>query len=218
MTNHDLLRFAHIIGLTYWLGADLGQFVLSFTVRKATVPVATRAAMAKVMVALDLGPRICLVLMLPIGLSLAANVAKTPLRGGALAVVWIASLVWLAVVVRLHFAPGKHALARTGDLWLRAGIATTLVGLSAVSLASGEPFAPNWLAAKVGIFGLCVACGLWIRIAIRNFGPALGRLITEGSTPAGEAALEASIRPAYVPVVTIWVLLLAAAGLGVMQP
>lgn len=218
MTAREALVLAHILLLVYWLGADLGQFVLSFPVRQASLPVQTRAVLARMMVALDLGPRVCLVMMLPVGLTLAAESYASPVRGPWLAAVWVGSLVWLAAVVKLHLSEGKPAAMRGADMAFRAGLAATLIAVSAVSVATGGPFAPAWLAVKVGIFGVLVALGLGIRLSIRGFAPAFQRLLAEGSTPAGEAALGRSLRAAYPLVIAIWVGLIGAAAIGVSKP
>ena len=220
MTSHELFVLAHILLLAYWLGADLGQFYLSFTVRKPEVAVPTRALIAKAMVALDQFPRMALVLMLPVGLTLAAQSKLSPLRGTGLALAWGASLAWLSVVVFLHVR-SSTALAETmrkADWALRAVLAPMLIVLGVISVVSGDPFTTAWLGWKVAIFGMIMALGLAIRIVIRDFGPSLQRLLADGSTPSGEAALRASLMPAYPLVIAIWILLITAAALGVAQP
>lgn len=219
MSARDGLLLVHILLLVYWLGADLGQFVLSFWVRKPSLSPETRAHMAKVMLALDLGPRICLVLMLPVGFTLADNAALIDLQARDLAPLWVLSFAWLVIVVRLHMgAQDAMPRARAFDQWFRAVLALALVGLSAASLVGDGPLRADWVAFKVGIFGVLVALGLAIRIAIKPFGPALGSIIADGSTPSAESALEGSLRTARPLVIAIWVGLIAAAALGVAKP
>lgn len=220
MTGHELLVLAHILLLAYWLGADLGQFYLSFHVRRPDLAPATRALLAKAMVALDQFPRLALVSMLPVGFALASGIGLSTIDGPALAAVWVASALWLALVVALHFLkPSTTAeTLRRFDWGLRAVLSPVLVVAGIASVTSGEPFATPWLGWKVAIFGTIVGLGLAIRVVIRNFGPALQGIIADGSTPASEAALRASLMPAYPLVVAIWVLLVAAAALGVAQP
>lgn len=219
MDLRELLIVVHILLLVYWLGGDLGQFVLSFWVRRSTLSNETRGAMAKVMLAVDTGPRVALVLMLPVGLSLADRDGFIDLQPMELAGLWVAALVWLVAVVKLHLSsPAVLARVRAFDMYFRVVLAAVLVALSIVSLTNDAPFEPNWLAMKVGIFGLLVALGVAIRIAVKPFGAALGQILTTGSTPEAEAKLEGSLRATRPLVVAIWVGLIVAAALGVSKP
>ena len=219
VTEREFLVLIHVLLLVYWLGADLGQFVLSFWVRKPELAVETRTQMAKVMVALDLGPRIALVLMLPVGFTLADLNGFVDLGARDLAPLWVLSAIWLVAVVRLHMgAPDAFPRMRTVDMWVRAVLSVGLVALSVISIVGDGPVRADWVAIKIGIFGILVALGLAIRIAIRPFGAALGAIIAGGSTPETETKLEGSLRLARPLVVAIWVGLIAAAALGIAKP
>ena len=73
MTEIALLKMAHVLGLVYWLGADLGVFYSSFVLcdDKQSGPV--RVSAAKILFALDQAPRMCMTLMLPLGIHLASK-------------------------------------------------------------------------------------------------------------------------------------------------
>ena len=62
----------HIVLFVFWLGGDLGVFYSSRFVLKPDLTPAARATALKIMGGLDLGPKICLVLFLPSGLTLMA--------------------------------------------------------------------------------------------------------------------------------------------------
>jgi hypothetical protein len=217
---HGFLIFLHVLLLAYWLGTDLGVFYSSRYILRRDLPVETRATIARILLALDLSPRICLVLTLPVGLSLAADLGLSPIRDGWLVAVWIAALAWLALVVTIYRAEESpmSAVLRRLDLWLRLGLVAVLVVAVTVSLAGGRPFGASWLALKVGAYAVAVASGVGIRLVLRPFGPALRRLVTGGSSPETEAALARSLRGTYPLVLTIWAMLLLAALLGAVKP
>jgi hypothetical protein len=220
LDGYSLLVLAHVLLFVYWLGTDLGVFYVSFRVLNRELSVETRAQMAQVLLNLDLAPRICLVLIFPVGLTLAAQMGVVPLGGGWLAAVWVASLTWLAVVVTIHREHGSargQVLAK-GDTWFRGLLVVALLALVAWSLGTGEPFRTAWLAWKVGLYALAMACGLGIRIVLRSFGPALGALLAGDRSAENETRLAASLRRTYPLVWTIWAAVVAAAYLGIAKP
>jgi len=220
MTWHGVLVFVHVLLLTYWLGTDLGVFYSARFVLRSDLSPATRGTVARILLALDLSPRICLVLMLPVGLSLAASGGWSSVTGGWLVAVWAASLAWLALVVMVYRA--EHlpiaATLRNVDLVVRFALIASLLVVVVVSLTGTGPLRTPWLAWKVAAYAVAIACGVAIRFVLRPFGPALAALVREGSTPAVEASLARSIQGSYPFVLTIWAMVLVAAFLGAVQP
>jgi hypothetical protein len=223
---HSFAIFLHIILVTYWLGSDIGVFYSSkFAVDPGVSPAGRGIAM-KIMHMVDLAPRICLILMLPSGVTLmaASDFGRDLFMGWPLALAWIGGLAWLAIMLAAFFkAPAKHAaLAAKADWVVRSGVTVALLAASVYALVVAEPFGvetnPKWLAAKVAAYALCILCGIMIRIRLRPFGPAFGQLMTSGSTPEVEAAIGGSMRSAVPWVYSIWVLVLVAAFLGVVKP
>ncbi len=64
------LKFLHTIGFAYWLGADLGVFYSSYFVANEKHSTDVRVATAKILFALEQAPRICMTMMLPLGIDL----------------------------------------------------------------------------------------------------------------------------------------------------
>ena len=89
----------HILLLPYWLGADLGVFYASRFVLKPDLSTQARSVALKIMSVLDMGPRVCLVLFLPSGVSLmaASPYSKGMFGGWKLGAVWLLGLAWLLV-------------------------------------------------------------------------------------------------------------------------
>jgi hypothetical protein len=217
VTAHAFWVLVHVLLLVYWLGADLGVFYASFLLLDRSLAPAARGAVARLLVALDLAPRVCLVLMLPSGLTLAGLLGLSPVRGGWLLLGWALALGWLAVVLALHQTHGSAAGGRlaVGDAWFRGLLVVVLVVVAATSLAGAGPLLSATVAWKVLLFAVAVACGLGIRLALRPFGPALAAVVAGTASEADERALATTMRRSRPLVLVIWAAVLAAAALGV---
>ena len=214
--DYQLLLLAHVLLFVYWLGGDLGVFYSSFVVADPNRSVEARMTAAKILIALDQVPRTCLVLILPVGLTLANRLGLLPLPGPALLALWIATLAWLGLVVALHI---RHSAALgLVDTAIRLLVVAATLGAAGVALAGNGITSARWVAAKLAVFGLIVVCGLAIRRVFAPFGPAFATLTSEGSTPAVEAAIRGALGRARPFVISIWLLLIAAAWLGLSKP
>lgn len=223
---HSFAILLHILLLTYWLGSDIGVFYASKFVVNPNVPTAGRGVAMKIMHAIDLAPRICLILMLPSGITLmaATELGRDIFYGWPLALAWIGSLIWLGLMFAAFFrTPAKHAqLTAQADMVVRVGLSVGLLAISAYAFVVTEPFGaqtnPKWLAAKVAAYALCIFSGLMIRVKLKPFAPAFSALMTTGSTPDVEAAISGSMRRAIPWVYAIWAFVVIASFLGVVKP
>ena len=77
----ELLKLGHVLCLVYWLGADLGVFYSSYFVADDKLKAETRVAMAKLLFALDQGPRICMPLIFAFGAHLAFRLGLWQIPG-----------------------------------------------------------------------------------------------------------------------------------------
>ena len=214
--DYQLLLLAHLLAFVYWLGGDLGVFYSSFVVADETRSVDARITAAKILIALDQVPRFCLVLILPLGLTLANRLGLLPLPSFAIPALWVASALWLALVVALHVGHSR-ALGRI-DTALRVAVVVSAVGAGALALAGNGVTPAGWVGAKLIVFGLIVACGLSIRLVFAPFGAAFARLAENGSSPDVEQAISGALARSRPFVLSIWVLLVAAAWLGLTKP
>jgi hypothetical protein len=208
----------HVLVLVYWLGGDLGAFYASTVLTDRARPTAARAMAGVMLGHVDMAPRTALIASMPTGVSLIALNGWWPLPVWMVAGVWAGSLLWIALVWWLHLrhvAPG-HPL-RTLDLALR-----WIALLKLVWLASGiaVPFGPLplFLALKLAILAAAIGCGLLIRRMLRPFGPAFGALAAGTAGEAEEAVIGQCLARARPVVLVLWLLLLAAAWLGIAQP
>lgn len=216
---YDLLVLVHVILFTYWLGGDLGVFYASRFVSDPDLGREARKTAAAIMLAVDMSPRICMVLILPVGLHLAAIRQQVPLSDPALAVIWIAALGWLGLVLAVHYVhaqPAAGALQRT-DFLLRIVVIGATAGAAVWHVVDPDFIGGDWIALKLLLFAVTVACGLAIRIVLRPFGPAFASLMEEGSRPATEGAIQRSLQRARPFVIAIWIALVLEAALGIFQ-
>jgi hypothetical protein len=223
---HSFAIFLHILLFTYWLGSDIGVFYSSRYVVNPTVSPQGRAIAMKIMHMVDLAPRVCLILMLPSGVTLmaASPFGRDIFAGWPLALVWIGGLVWLGVMLAAFFrTPAKHAeLVAKADWVVRSLVTVGLLAAAGYTFVVDKPFGvdtnPKWLAGKVAAYALCIGAGMMIRVSLRPFGPAFQKLMNSGSTPEVETAIGGAMRRAIPWVIAIWILVALAAFLGVVKP
>lgn len=201
---YSIVVFLHVLLFAYWLGSDLGVFVCSMVGRSKNLTDDQRRGLHEAGELIDMAPRTCLVLMVPVGLTLAANYGS-PIRGAPiLTTVWLASLAWLWLVWQVHLQ-GASSLGRLFwkiDFGVRGLVMAGFVGFGAWCLAMGGPIADAWLATKILLFGLIILCGIAVRILLLSSRPA---------TPA----IGGRIRNV---VFVIWGLVAVTAFIGVTKP
>lgn len=217
MNDYLLIQFLHLVGFAYWLGGDLGVFHTSYWVADPQQPPAVRVAAARILFWLDQVPRICMTMMLPLGLHLAWRAGLMGFPGAVMAAIWVGAFAWLGMVVYLHVAAasaGKALLTRF-DFGFRLALSLGLLATGSAALVNDAFGMPHWLAAKLAIFGALVGLGLIIRIRLKPFGPAFANIARGEGTAADDAAIRASLGGTRPFVVAIWIGLLASAALGI---
>ncbi len=211
MTDIGVLQLIHVIGLVYWLGADLGVFYSSYYVADDSLGAEARLTVAKILFWLDQAPRIAMPIMLGSGFHLAWRFGTLPLPQIAVYLTWAVVGVWLGLVFLLH-ARGPSPLMSRIDFGLRVVIVVLTAGIAAWALATDALV--YWVAWKLLIFAALVSCGLIIRIRLKPFAAAFAALA--GGT-AG-AAENATIRDVFAStrpfVIAIWLGLLVNTLLG----
>lgn len=226
---HGWLILLHLVLFVFWLGGDLGVFYSSRYVLKPDLPPAARATALKIMSGLDLGPKICLVLFLPSGVTLMAAEPHGARILGAPAftwwqvgAVWLFALGWLAATIADHRTHGGFPWVKRTDWAVRIGLICALAAVAGYTLIADRPFGvttdPRWLGGKLALYTVTIACGLGIRLTLRPFGAAFGALMTTGSTPEVERSLKRAVDGCLPFVFGIWTGVLAAAALGVFKP
>jgi len=217
MIEITLLKFIHLILFVYWLGGDLGVFYSSKYIVKSELSVEARQTAAKIMFWLDQCPKICMTMILPVGIHLAAAMGYLSLNGTAITMIWIICLLWLTNVNAIHLTKNKFIKKQLEgiDFWFRTLLIIVLAGLSIYALLTDKLIPANWVAVKILSFAALVACGLIIRILLRPFIPVFVKLLSEGASVEGDETMRQSLHRCRYFVVLIWIILLFNAAIGI---
>lgn len=220
MDGYVFTKLAHLLLFAYWLGGDIGVFYSATFLRKRELGIEARQTALRILAWIDMIPRYCLVLMLPVGYMLADRVGAVNLRQGWIAITWLVALSWLVLVASVHRFQGTllgDRLRRIDLAWrfiLVPGLVWDAVqGFRGV----GHLLAP-WLSAKVLVYSLCIVCGIGIRIIGKPLVPTLRQIFATGSTPQLEDTLAQTQAKTRPMVLAIWALLVTAAFLGIAKP
>jgi len=194
---YALLVLLHLLLFVYWLGADIGVFYSARYVQDTTLTLESRRTALRIMGWVDQLPRYSLVLMLPVGTTLGVATGVIALPGSAALVTWLIGAGWLWFVWAIHHHQGTPLAER---------------------LRSQGPLVADWISIKVALFGVLVFCGIMIRMRGKPIGPALRKILSEGSSPELEAELVRGFERTRPFILGIWFLLLVAAFVGLAKP
>jgi hypothetical protein len=220
INSHSLGIYIHILLLVFWLGADVGVFLLALEAKKPALSFAERAFALRIATVIDFAPRLCFALMFPVGLWLAATGGWVAPPAWVFALVWLVSAGWIALLFALHASGGTPRGARLNRVHLTLqGIAFLVVGAIGISSVTGHgPFPGGWLGTKVLLFGLIFGFGIGIDYAFRPIVPAFLRLASEGTKPDIERVIGRCVNGAIGYVLALYAVLLIVAFLGVTKP
>ena len=193
MSTYLLIKYAHLIAFVYWLGGDLGTFLASRQVINRDLSPESRAVALKIMLACDMGPKLAMPLILPLGMHLAYLTGVLPVSSALLTATWLVGAYWFSVVLVLFLNEGKPFTAKLSqaDLYFRIVVVALLLGYCGWAL--GQEGSAGWAIAKVALFAAMVCCGIAIRINLKTFVPAFGAMMTSGASETTDTAMAASI-------------------------
>lgn len=217
--EHTIWVFIHVMLLVYWLGGDLGVFLLAKAAKRSDLSFAERAFALKMAVQIDLIPRLCFTLMFPVGLQLSASGGFVAIPSWALTLAWVASAAWIALLLEIGRAEGTpraNSLNRVHLAW-QALLLLGLGTLGLLALLGIGPLPGGWYGLKIFLFALIFAMGIGIDIAFRPIGPAFMRLATEGSQPDIEQSITTAVDGAIRYVLGLYALLIAIAFIGITK-
>jgi uncharacterized membrane protein len=216
---YPTLVWFHILLLVFWLGGDLGVFLLGQHFRKReSYSVQERLTLLKLLVITDMGPRTAWALMVPSSLLLLRLGPWWPDMPDWL--VWAGSLValgWLALVwiAHIHEQTPRASRARQLEGPLKYLLTGFYLVLGAVSLVNGAPL-PGLLAWKALLFGLIFVAAILIDLAFKPVGAQLMALIQQGSSDETELPLRSTMDRTRIFVMTVYALLFLISWLGVL--
>ncbi|MEZ5513631.1 MAG: hypothetical protein R3F58_07145 [Steroidobacteraceae bacterium] len=220
VSEYALWQYVHIVLFVYWLGADLGVFMASRYVARADLSLAERLRFLELTLRIDIGPRTALILMVPVGSTLAVNLGVVPWLSGWLWLVWILALAWLALAWWC-FAHARDPRAKPFvqlDTWIRWCVATIFIGLGAAAFAREGLIEARWLAAKFIAFGGAVVLGVLLRSVIRDWVTGFAQLRAPATEAAGNQLIDSAHHRATRLALLLWLLVALTAFFGVTKP
>jgi Na+-transporting methylmalonyl-CoA/oxaloacetate decarboxylase gamma subunit len=207
----------HLLVFAYWLGGDLGAFYSSRLLVDAERSPEARAAAATILMNVDMAPRMGLIFAFPTGFALAIQRGWMGVDPVWIAPAFVVAALWAVAAWLVHLKTGPHELAGHLDAGVRWLVLTALTVAALLSFA-GLYNLPLFVALKLLLLALAIACGLMIRRALKPFAPAFGALVSGQGDTAGDEVIAASLAHAKRYVLVIWLMLFAAAALGVWTP
>lgn len=220
--TYSLVLWAHVLVMGYWLGSELVINALSHYCARATWLSGTqRIHLWDFVLDVDQHVRNAMIMSVPLGLSLAAWMGLSPLRGGWLALVWVLSIAWFTLMWATHLKR-KTPLGPKLAAW-DWGVRYVLIaafGISGlVSLATGWPFASKWLALKIFLIAPAIACGLGVRYYIRMaYQKALPAIANDTAGAEENAIFQMTMVRGTWVLVGLWVILFTIGALGALKP
>jgi len=220
MDPYYLLVFVHILLFVYWLGADIGVFLLARGSINSNYSFNQRAVMLKFASYIDLTPRLSFALIFPVGLLTSKHLGLVDVATWVFVLVWLIASVWSAATLTVFLSEGKPLAASIRKaLFVFQGIMFFVVtGVGLYSLVGGNLFATSWLSLKIIFFGLIFGVGIGIDRSFQPLVPAFNRLAQEGSTPEIEAIIRRIVNTTCGFVFLIYALVALAAFFGVAKP
>ena len=217
---YDLFLFLHLLLFVYWLGTDLGVFMLTLGLKNTELSYEQRSVLMRFGLAIDMGPRIAFALMFPVGLYLATELGLVEPGLLITAFCWTAAVVWISLEVYAFRRLGRPAAIRVYiilGIWMFL-LFVVLTGLGTWSLNTGGPFESRWLSLKVLLFGLVFGVSLMMARYFAPLEAAMRRLGETGSTPVIEQQIRSLVNRGGIFVVLLFILLATNAYLGLFKP
>ena len=219
VTAYELVLFLHQLLFVYWIGPDIGVYYLSGQITNTALSVEQRLAAGQTMAAVDLVPRICLALMLTVG-GILTEFVGVPHPTWQMVGLVLLGPVWLTMVLIIYFKRGTalgEQVTRL-DFWFRWVLIVGIIASTTHSWITDRLADAPWVGAKLLLFAAILFFGLLMRIQVRPLMAGIGQLATAGPSDQLNASMAASLKRTKPFVIAMWICILWAALLGVIQP
>ena len=220
MWEHLILRWIHVLLVAYWLGGEWGVFHSSTNVANAKLGYDERRRFLETAFRIDIAPRTAIVLLLPVGFHMGANLGVSPITGPWLVALWIFFGLWVGLIWSAFAARGSERgmTLTTIDDRIRYVVIPLLFGFGVYSLLTGGPFTADWFAAKLIIFSFLLCIGLGLRWTMKAWVVGFQRLKAEGSNPEVEGIFSGTLARARKMAYVYWTLIATMAFIGIAKP
>jgi len=216
---HDLFLILHLVLFCYWLGGDIGVFYSSGFAADPKLSIEARMTAARIMLALDLVPRLCGAVMLTVGGVLSEFVGVTHPTWQMAGIILLAP-VWLSLELILHFkhdTPLGKGMQKFDNPFKWVIVVGCIVSVG-WSFSTGRLDEAPWVGYKILIFAAIVFCSLMINKTIGPYVLGVQRIAAGVINDEENAAMAKSLRQCKWAVLGIWAGLVIEAVLGVVQP
>lgn len=218
--TQGVLIFFHVLLFGYWLGSDLGVFYCDSQLTREDLSLDERLRVRQIRRKVDMAPRTCVALILPLGFTLAVQYGS-PITGWWLALIWLLSLAWLVSLwsVRLTVESAVGRTIEKYDRLIWYAVAIAMVGFGLYTLISGDVITESWLATKILLYGFMVVSALWILSAGDKWEP-IFEMVRAGGEQAveGEKRMKKNRINAGSAAGTLWAIVLLIAFVGATKP
>lgn len=220
MMTYFFFKWLHILSMTYWLAGEWGVFTTTRCVVDPSLTFAERMRHLESAYRIDVLARAGIILLLPLGLQMGAMNFGIPVPDTWLKVMWVFVIGWLSLMLAAFFKRGTETGIRLTKLdeYVRYFIIPALFFVSIWSLFFDGPVELKWYATKMGIFGILLCIGLFLRWVMRDWFYQFKLIQENGPNPAVEKLLALTMSISRKVAYCYWVLIGTMAFLGVAKP
>jgi len=213
------MAFFHVVLFVYAIGGDIAVYFIGNYITREELTIEERLRVRSMRFLVDMSARTSLVLLLPIGFTLATTFGSE-IKGASLTVIWLFSFVWLGLIWLVHFkketATGE--LLRKLDLLIRYILSGLLITLGIFCLTTNQIIQSDWLSWKIIIFGLILVNGIWIRAIVGRMRKSIHLAQDAETKTEGEESIKKEQAVLNKAALLIWVLVILMAFLGELKP
>lgn len=219
MDTHSIWLYVHILLFVYWLGADVGLYMVMIFVKNPKLTYETRKTLIMLAFYIDQFPRVTFALILPVGLHLTQDLGLYPVPDWLIMLAWTVGIAWSA----LHLAVVKYKGTPLAETLLKINKAYELLMggfflvVGTLSLLNDTPVEADWFALKLFLFGSIFWIILGIDTVFQPFTTIL-KMGPDGSTPEAEAEVTRQTHLTMVWAVLLYLVVLIVAFLGKVKP
>jgi hypothetical protein len=220
--SYSLVLWAHVLVMGYWLGSELVINALThYIARTTTLSGVERMRLWDFLLDVDQHVRNAMIMSVPLGFTLAAQLGLVPIKSAWMWALWIVSAIWFWFMWMVHWrrkSPSGPTWAKW-DWRFRYPLIAFFAGSGVLSLATGWPYPTPWLAGKVLLFAGAMICGIFVRYYIREaYRSALPAIASDRTTNEDNAEFQLLMVKGTWVLVVLWVLLFTIGALGALKP
>ena len=219
-----VLKWFHILAMTYWLAGEWGVFQTSYNVVNRKLSMAERRRHMETAYRIDILARTGILLLFPLGWHMGHIYGIQPFGGVWIDSMWVFFGLWLALCWAAFFyrETDRGLMLTKWDERIRFVFIPVIVVAGLTSLLGYGPFEAGpmqkWFSAKVLVFGLLLIIGLHLRFVMREWTELFRVLAVTPEDSKTEAILEKSIRGARASAYVYWVGIATVAFFGAVKP